>query len=130
MVKDPSIQFLVSSHTPKNYKYYIQIIHDSDLIELEKSGYDMTLLDTIQQPDLIKKAIESEYKYYERTVVGRAKVPTIMDHGVLLNKTMATKTDKKLFQVGLSFFEFKEVQYVSVKLCYEKFNIYEIFILT
>ena len=53
-----------------------------------------------------------------------------MERGVILNKKMATKTDKKLEKVGLAFFDIEDVSYVSVKLCYELFDIYEIFILT
>lgn len=126
----PNIRELVESHAPKNFKYYINLKSDESLKELESLGYDMTNLDTICQPELIKHAIDSAYKYYEREVVARAKEPTLMERGVILNKKMATKTDKKLEKVGLAFFDIEDVSYVSVKLCYELFDIYEIFILT
>lgn len=126
----PNIRELVESHAPKNFKYYINLKNDESLKELESLGYDMANLDTICQPELIKHAIDASYKYYEREVVARAKEPTLMERGVILNKKMATKTDKKLEKVGLAFFDIEDVSYVSVKLCYELFDIYEIFILT
>ena len=125
-----NIRELVESHTPKNFKYYINLKSEEDLIALETLGYDLDNLNTIRQPDLIKHAISATYKYYEREVVAHAKQPTIMENGVILNKKMATKTDKKLEQVGVAFFDIDEVKYVAVKLCYELFDIYEIFILT
>ncbi len=126
----PNIRELVESHAPKNFKYYINLKSDESLKELESLGYDMSKLDTICQPDLTKRAINAAYKYYEREVVAHAKEPTLMERGVILNKKMATKTDKKLERVGLAFFDVDDVSYVSVKLCYEQFDIYEIFILT
>lgn len=126
----PNIRELVESHTPKNFKYYINLKNEEDLKALETLGYDLDNLNTIRQPDLIKRAISATYKYYEREVVAHAKQPTIMENGVILNKKMATKTDKKLEQVGVAFFDIDDVKYVAVKLCYELFDIYEIFILT
>lgn len=126
----PNIRELVESHTPKNFKYYINLKSEEDLKGLETLGYDLDNLNTIRQPDLIKRAISATYKYYEREVVAHAKKPTIMENGVILNKKMATKTDKKLEQVGVAFFDIDDVKYVAVKLCYELFDIYEIFIMT
>ena len=63
-------------------------------------------------------------------VVARAKEPTIMDDGVIVSKKMATKTDKKLQNVGIGFFTHEGIRYVCVKLIYERFDIIEIFILT
>ena len=125
-----NIRELVESHTPKNFKYYIDLKSEEDLKRLETLGYDLDNLNTIRQPDLIKRAIAATYKYYEREVVAHAKKPTIMENGVILNKKMATKTDKKLEQVGVAFFDIDDVKYVAVKLCYELFDIYEIFIMT
>lgn len=125
-----NIRELVESHTPKNFKYYINLKSEEDLKRLETLGYDLDNLNTIRQPDLIKRAIAATYKYYEREVVAHAKKPTIMENGVILNKKMATKTDKKLEQVGVAFFDIDDVKYVAVKLCYELFDIYEIFIMT
>jgi len=125
-----NVREIVESHTPKNYKYYINIKSDDTLKELETLGYDVSNLDTINRPELIRLAINANYKYYGREVVARAKEPTIMERGVILNKKMATKTDKKLEQVGLAFFDESDVSYVAIKLCYALFDIYEIFILT
>ena len=126
----PTIREIVESHTPKNFKYYINIKSDDTLKELEQQEYDVSNLDTICRPELIHAAINASYKYYDREVVAHAKEPTIMERGVILNKKMATKTDKKLTQVGVAFFDMEDVSYVAVKLCYELFDIYEIFILT
>ena len=128
--KELSLPEIMEAHKPKTFKYYFDIHNDEDLIELEKEKYDINSLDTIRNPELIKAAKEAVYKYYEREIVSHAKEPTIFENGVLLTKKMATKTDKKLSQVGLGYFTFQDVSYVSVKLCYEKFDIYEIFILT
>ena len=124
------INELIMTHLPKNYKYYIQLKDESMFATLEELKFDIELLDTIRQPELIKIALDASYKYYDREVVAHAKEPTMMENGVILSKKMATKTDKKLSQVGLSFFTHNDVSYVAVKLCYEQFDIYEIFILT
>ncbi len=121
---------LIESHKPKNFKYYFDIKNDESLIELENDHYDLSNLDTIQNPQLIQAAKQATYQYYERTIVAKAKEPSVLENGVMLTKKMATKTDKKLSQVGLGYFTHDEVSYVAVKLCYEKFDIYEIFILT
>lgn len=121
---------LIESHKPKNFKYYFDIKNDESLIELENDHYDLSNLDTIQNPQLIHAAKQATYQYYERTIVAKAKEPSVLENGVMLTKKMATKTDKKLSQVGLGYFTYDEVSYVAVKLCYEKFDIYEIFILT
>jgi hypothetical protein len=125
----PTISELVESHKPKNFKYCYVFKDDESLIELEKSGFDFNLLDTINNPELMNAAKESSFKYYDRDIVAHAKQPYPLEKGVLMTKQMATKTDKKLFQVGVSFFDHDNVSYVAVKLCYEKFDIYEIFIL-
>lgn len=124
------IQDIVESHKPKNFKYYYDFHNDETLIELERAKYDMSTLDTIQNPELIQYAKHATFKYFDRDVVAHAKEPTILEDGVIMTKKMATKTDKKLLQVGYGFFEVNDVSYVTIKLCYEKFDIYEIFILT
>lgn len=121
---------VVVSHKPKNFKFYYDFHDDADFIQLEKDGFDVTTLDTIMNPELIKAAKASVYKYYDRDIVSHAKEPTILENGVIMTKKMITKTDKKLERVGVSFFEHNNVQYVAVKFCYVKFDIYEIFILT
>lgn len=125
-----SINEIVESHKPKNFKYYYHFHNDETLIELEKQGFDMASLDTIQNHDLIEAAKNANFKYYDRDIVAHAKEPTILENGVIMTKKMATKTDKKLIRVGVGNFSFQSVSYVTVKLCYEKFDIYEIFILT
>jgi hypothetical protein len=128
--KELSLQELVESHRPKNFKYYFYFHNPDDVVELEKNGFDVTLLDTICNPELIQAAKQATFKYYERDIVAHAKEPTILEKGVIMTKQMATKTDKKLSQVGVAFFSLMNVEYVAVKLCYDKFDIYEIFILT
>lgn len=124
------ISEVVESHRPKNYKYFYIMHDDATYTDLQNEGYDIANLDTIKNPHLIEAAQKASYKYYEREIVARAKEPTVLEKGVILSKKMATKTDKKLTQVGVGFFEHDDVSYVAVKLCYEKFDILEIFILT
>ena len=125
-----TINEIVESHKPKNFKYYYHFHDDDTLIELEKQDFDMASLDTIENHDLVEAAKNANFKYYDREIVAHAKEPTILENGVIMTKKMATKTDKKLNQVGVGFFTFQNVSYVAVRLCYEKFDIYEIFILT
>lgn len=125
-----TISEIVESHKPKNFKYYYDFHEDTSLVELEQEGFDLSTIDTIENPELIQHAKQASFKYYDRDVVAHAKEPTILENGVIMTKKMATKTDKKLSQVGLGFFTWNEVSYVTIKLCYEKFDIYEIFILT
>jgi hypothetical protein len=125
-----TISEIVESHKPKNFKYYYDFHEDAMLVELEQQGFDLSTIDTIENPELIQHAKQASFKYYDRDVVAHAKEPTILENGVIMTKKMATKTDKKLSQVGLGFFTWNEVSYVTIKLCYEKFDIYEIFILT
>lgn len=128
--KQLSLSETIESHKPKNFKYYFDIHDDETLIELEKQGFNLAELDTINNTNLIQHAKNASYKYYERDIISHAKEPTILENGVMIIKKMATKTDKKLSQVGVGFFECDDVSYVSIKLCYELFDIYEIFILT
>lgn len=128
--KEITLVELVESHKPKNFKYYFDMKEDQTLIELENEKYDITTLDTINDPDLIHAAKNASFQYYERDIVAHAKEPSILENGVMLTKKMATKTDKKLSQVGVGYFSLNDVSYVAIKLCYEKFDIYEIFILT
>ena len=127
---EPTLVELIESHKPKNFKYYFHMKDDAYLIELENQKYDLTNLDTIQNSELIHAAMDAPFQYYDRSIVAKAKEPSVMEHGVLLTKKMATKTDKKLSQVGLGYFTLNQVSYVTIKLCYDKFDIYEIFILT
>lgn len=120
----------VESHKPKNYKYKYIIKDESMWDELREQEYDESTLDTINDTDLTLSAINADFKEYPREVVARAKEPTIMDDGVIVSKKMATKTDKKLQNVGIGFFTHEGIRYVCVKLIYERFDIIEIFILT
>lgn len=128
--KNMSLPELIMAHLPKNYKYYLELKNEDDYKILEDEKFDMALLDTINDAELITAAKQKPYKFCERDVVAHAKEPTVLERGVILSKKMATKTDKKLIQVGYAFFEHADVSYVSVLLCYERFDIYEIFILT
>ena len=121
---------IVETHKPKNFKYYYHFHDPEDFAQLERDGYDVSTLDTICNAELITCAQQASFKYYEREIVARAKEPVILERGVIMTKKMATKTDKKLAQVGVAFFALIGVEYVTVKLCYERFDIYEIWILT
>lgn len=128
--KELPINEVVESHKPKNFKFYYYFHDSEDLVKLEQMGYDVTTLDTIANAALIEAAKSAPFKYHDRDIVAHAKDPVMLERGVLMTKKMATKTDKKLIQVGVGFFTFEGVDYVAVKLCYERFDIYEIFILT
>lgn len=125
-----SISEIVDTHKPKNFKYYFDFKHDETLIELEKQGYPLSELDTINNTALINLAKQASYQYYDRDIISHAKEPTVLENGVMIIKKMATKTDRKLQNVGVGFFDANGVSYVAVKLCYELFDIYEIFIMT
>lgn len=119
---------LIISHLPKNYRYYVKIKDDTLADELS-DDFDWNLIDTIDNSELVHEAMNANYKYYDRTVVASAKKPTILEDGVILSKKLATKTDKKLENVGVGFFTYDGIRYVSTKLVYERFDIYEIFCL-
>lgn len=119
---------LIRSHLPKTYKYYIDI-KDVTLEEELDDAFDWEILDTLKRPELVRLAKDIEYTLYERTTVASAKKPTVLDKGVVLSKNLATKTDKKLINVGVGFFKYEDMYYVSIKLIYDRFDIYEIFAL-
>lgn len=119
---------LIRSHLPKTYKYYIDI-KDVTLEEELDDAFDWEILDTLKRPELVRLAKDIEYTLYERTTVSSAKKPTVLDKGVVLSKNLATKTDKKLINVGVGFFKYEDMYYVSIKLIYDRFDIYEIFAL-
>ena len=121
---------LVSSHKPKNYKYRFIIKDDTLIKELEAEGFNFDELDTINDADLVKEAMNTECQMYERTIIGKAKEPTDMGNGILVSKKMVTKADKKLIHFGMGFFEYNHMNYVVIRLCYERFDIIEIFVLT
>lgn len=119
---------LIISHLPKNYRYFVHI-KDKTLENELSDDFDWNLIDTIDNPEIIKEAMDAVYTLYERNVVASAKKPTILDNGVILSKKLATKTDKKLINVGVGFFTYDGFRYVSTKLVYERFDIYEVFCL-
>lgn len=121
---------LVNSHKPKNFKF-CYVIHDNELLEtLMDQKYDLDELDTVANPELLNAAKNAVYEWHDRADVAKAKEPTVLNNGVLLSKKMATKADKKLLKVGVAYFTHERIQYVAIRLCYEKFDIYEFFILT
>lgn len=127
--KNLTISEIVESHKPKNFKYKYIFSDEQTLFDLEKEGYDVTSLDTIQNDALVEAALQTEFQEYPRETVTKAKEPTVLDNGVILSKKMVTKADKKLYGVYVGFFDFQDIYYVATKLKYEKFDILEIFIL-
>lgn len=119
---------LIKSHLPKNYKYFIHI-KDKTLEDELSDDFDWNLIDTIDNSEIVNEAMNATYQLYERETVASAKKPTILDNGVILSKKLATKTDKKLINVGVGFFTYDGFRYVSTKLIYERFDIYEVFCL-
>lgn len=119
---------LIKSHLPKNYKYFIHI-KDKTLEDELSDDFDWNLIDTIDNSEIVNEAMNATYQLYERETVASAKKPTILDDGVILSKKLATKTDKKLINVGVGFFTYDDFRYVSTKLIYERFDIYEVFCL-
>ena len=120
---------LVESHRPKNFKHKY-IMTDENLRKLEEENYDLSKLDTIQNDDITKCAIEANYKEYDRTIIGKAKEPTPLEDGIIISKKMVTKSDKKLLSLGVGRFEYNNTEYVSIRMRYELFDIIEIFILS
>ena len=119
---------LIKSHLPKNYKYFIHI-KDKTLEDELSDDFDWNLIDTIDNSEIVNEAMNATYQLYERETVASAKKPTILDDGVILSKKLATKTDKKLINVVVGFFTYDGFRYVSTKLIYERFDIYEVFCL-
>jgi hypothetical protein len=121
---------LVESHIPKNFKYRYIITDDNFYRQLIDQNFDLDKLDTIHDDELVQKALRVDYKLYEKTIIGKAKEPTVFDDGVIISKKMITKTGKNLNNIGLGFFEHNETRYVVIRMYYEEFDIIEIFILT
>ncbi len=117
---------LVESHKPKNFKYKYIFNDEEFLNELLSSGYDMSSLDTIDDDHLVEAALSTNFTMYERTIVGKAKEPSILDNGVVISKKMVTKADKKLLGLYVGFFDYN-TKHIAIKLHYDKFDIIEIF---
>ena len=125
--KNLNIDEVVNSHRPKNIKYKY-IFHSDDTIEkLMAMNFDIGSLDTINNDMLVADALEASYEEFGRECVAKAKVPTILDNGVILSEQLITKADKKLHHVGVGFFTHNNVSYVGIKFVYELFDIIEIF---
>lgn len=120
---------IIDSHKPKNFKYKFIIDDDAVYDELVKVGYDLATLDTIHNDQLVQAALKAEYVTYERTLLGKAKEPTIMEDGIIINKRMITKADKKLLAILIGRFDYNNMDHVAVRWRYEKFDIMEIFII-
>jgi hypothetical protein len=127
MAKEPvDVVKLVDDHKPKNFKFKF-IITDNTLIdELIEKNYDMSSLDTINNEALVNEALQCQCKEYDRTIVGKAKQPTIFDDNTMITKKMVTKADKKLLGVFMGIFG-NNSQHIVIKLRYERFDIIEIF---
>lgn len=117
---------LVESHKPKNFKYKYIFNDEEFLNDLLSSGYDMSSLDTIDDDHLVEAALSTNFTMYERTIVGKAKEPSILDNGVVISKKMVTKADKKLLGLYVGFFDYN-TKHIAIKLHYDKFDIIEIF---
>ena len=115
---------------PKNFKFKFIFTDPSVLEELDAEGYDISSLDTIQHDDIIEASthLDSE-KEYENDIFGKAKQPTIMDDGIILNRKMVSKVGKVLQKVKLGFFTYNEKRYIKITMQYERFDIIEIFVL-
>lgn len=124
---------IVMSHIPKKVSKYKFIIKDSDFFdELTKDeSFDMNLLDTIQNNQLVDIGYNQTFDSYERDVVAKAKQPTTIDpdRHIVVSKQLITKADKKLLNVCISTFDYEDASYVMIKFVYEKFDIIEIFLL-
>lgn len=119
---------MIESHRPKYFKHKY-IMSDENLRILENEGYDLSCLDTIKNDEITLCAINTQYKEYDRTIIGKAKEPTALDDGIIVSKKLVTKADKKLLSFGIGRFEHNNIEYVSFRLHYELFDILEIFIL-
>lgn len=124
--KELTPEELVDTHKPKNFKYKYIFTDDELIADLMTGNYDMSTLDTINDDELVEKALGAEFVMYERTIIGKAKEPSILDNGVIISKKMATKADKKLLGVYVGFFEHTS-RHIVIKLHYERFDIIEIF---
>lgn len=121
---------LIESHKPKNFKYRYIITDESLYKELEHDNFNLDELDTIHNDVLVQEALQSEFKFYERDIIGKMKDPTYLEDGIVVSKKMVTKSDKKLNKVGIGCFEHNGRKHVVIRMYYDRFDIIEIFILT
>ena len=119
---------LVESHKPKNFKFKYYFKGDI-LPELEQLKYDIISTDTICNDQLTNYAYnEVEYQYHERNIIGKAKEPTEIEDGIMISKKMVTKADKKLLRIGIGYFTYDNIDYMAIRLEYERFDILELFV--
>lgn len=126
--KELSVEEIIESHKPKNFKYII-IPTEEFRKKIDESGYDKSNLDTINNPELTAAAIKAEFKEHDRDIIKRAKEPTRLDDGIVVSKQHVTKSDKKLLSFGIGKFFHDNRNYVAFRMKYESFDIIEIFIL-
>lgn len=130
MAEKKTISEIVEGSKPKNFKFKFIFTDPSVLEELHDQGYDISSLDTINNDELINSSNNLDYeKEYENNIFGKAKEPTIMDDGIILNRKMVSKVGKVLQKVKLGFFTYNDKRYVKITMVYERFEIIEIFIL-
>lgn len=126
--KELSVEEIIESHKPKNFKYVI-IPTEEFRKKIDESGYDKSNLDTINNPELIAAATKAEFREHDRDIIKRAKEPTRLDDGIVVSKQHVTKSDKKLLSFGIGKFSYDNRNYVAFRMKYESFDIIEIFIL-
>jgi hypothetical protein len=126
--KELSVEEIIESHKPKNFKYVI-IPTEEFRKRIDESGYDKTNLDTINNPEMVAAAIKTQFKEYDRDIIKKAKEPTRLEDGIVVSKQHVTKSDKKLLSFGIGKFEWNGSKYVAFRMKYELFDIIEIFIL-
>lgn len=133
MAKQLSASETILSHLPKkNFKYKVIIKDDEFRNELNESNFDINLLDTIKNDQLVSAGYNNtDFDSYDRSSVSKAKQPTIIDkdRGIVVSKQLITKTDKKLLKVDIKSFYYEDTPYVMIKFVYEKFDIVEVFLL-
>lgn len=121
---------IVDTHRPKRFKYKYYFKDDEFVKQLEEEGFDIMSTDTIKDDAITNMAYnDCEYKYYERDIIKKAKEPSVIEDGIAVSKAMVTKADKKLLNVGIAFFKAEtNIEYMVVKLVYEKFDILQLFV--
>jgi hypothetical protein len=115
---------------PKNFKFKYIWTDEPFYRSLIEEGFDLTETDTIHSDNLVDVAqAECDWVELERDIIKKAKEPTVLEHGIILSKKLATKADKKLEKVLYGIFEDAARKYVAVKLQYAQFDIIQIFVL-
>lgn len=131
MTNEEYKEFL-KTYKPKNFKYKF-IFTDNELQEDILKSLPAELaseddLDTIQNDELVKQAMSSDFVCYGNNVK-KAKEPTSIEEGIFISKMMVTKTGKPLLDVQTAHFIYENNNYIAIKFVYEKFYILEIFII-